>query len=74
MFFLYVCSSCSCSPADLKGKCKHTTAEEGFEEYELSSSESSDSSLAVNNNTKKLEVRKKVLVHHKGSTRDHKLG
>ena len=59
MFFPYFCSSCSCSPADLKGKSKHTTVEEGFEEYELSSSESSDLSLVVIDNTKRLEAKKK---------------
>ena len=55
--FPYLC--CSCSPANLKGKHKHTTVQEDFEEYELSSSESSDLSLAVINNTKKLEAKKK---------------
>ena len=52
--FPYFC--CSCSPANLKGKRKCTTVEEDFE---LSSSESSNSSLAVIDNTKKLEAKKK---------------
>jgi len=52
--FPYFC--CSCSPANLKGKCKRTTVED-FEEYESSSSESSNSSLAVIDSTKKLEVK-----------------
>jgi hypothetical protein len=56
-YFLYFC--CSCSPANLKGKHKRTTVEEYFEEYELSSSESSHLSLAVIDNTKKLEVKNK---------------
>jgi hypothetical protein len=55
----FPCFCCSCSPANLKGKRKRTTVEEDFEEYELSSSESSDSSLAVIDNTKKLEVKNK---------------
>ena len=58
LFHIFVAHA-QCSPANLKGKRKRTTVEEDFEEYELSSSESSDSSLAVIDNTKKLEVKKK---------------
>jgi hypothetical protein len=58
-FFLYFCCSCSPELENSKGKCKRTTVEEDFKEYESSSSESSYLSLAVIDNTKKLEAKKK---------------
>jgi len=74
MFFSISLWLCSVLTSKLKGKRKRTTVEEDFEEYELSSSESSDSSLAVIDNTKKLEAKKKGARTYRGSTRDHKLG